>query len=271
MHKWDLRLKQQQHHQQQEQQQGRANATNNSSDSSSSDSSGGLLASMQAVFDGGGVANSSNYMALVLMFPALTRLWQWLAFNWPDRKLRALAKVGLNEASSMSAVLHGLGEGLWYSGTQAAECGGWLVSRLNWSHTGCVGDNPQPPTTCSEGSLADLHCHCRCVVFMRFLSVCPLLPLPVMAIQARSYMRHASLQLLHTWRPPPPPQAQHTTAALGTTTTPEATPPLAATSTDKQPLSTPGAFPATLLEARDKQTGQALSDEQVCETVVVLM
>lgn len=48
---------------------------------------------MQAVFDGGGVSNSSAYMAPVLLFPAPTRLWQWLAFHWPDKTLRDLSKV----------------------------------------------------------------------------------------------------------------------------------------------------------------------------------
>ena len=48
---------------------------------------------MQSVFDGGGVANSSAYMAVVLLFPSLTPLWHWLAYHWPDRKLKQLAQV----------------------------------------------------------------------------------------------------------------------------------------------------------------------------------
>lgn len=48
---------------------------------------------MQAVFDGGGVANSSAYIAPLLMFPALTPFWQWLAYHWPDRQLARLAQV----------------------------------------------------------------------------------------------------------------------------------------------------------------------------------
>jgi hypothetical protein len=79
--------------QQQQQQQRPEQADTNSSSSSSSTNS--LLANMQAVFDGGGVTNSSAYMAPVLLFPALTRLWQWLAFHCPDRTLKKLAKVNL--------------------------------------------------------------------------------------------------------------------------------------------------------------------------------
>jgi hypothetical protein len=52
-----------------------------------------LLTAIKAVFEGGGVANSSNYLPLVLLFPLLAPLVQWLAFSWPDAKLARLAKV----------------------------------------------------------------------------------------------------------------------------------------------------------------------------------
>jgi hypothetical protein len=52
-----------------------------------------LLTAIKAVFEGGGVANSSNYLPLVLLFPLLAPLVQWLAFRWPDAKLARLAKV----------------------------------------------------------------------------------------------------------------------------------------------------------------------------------
>jgi hypothetical protein len=52
-----------------------------------------LLTAIKAVFEGGGVANSSNYLPLVLLFPLLAPLVQALAYRWPDAKLARLAKV----------------------------------------------------------------------------------------------------------------------------------------------------------------------------------
>jgi hypothetical protein len=88
----DLQQLEQQLQQQQQQQASQAAASGST----------GLLSHMQAVFDGGGVANSSLYMAPVLMFPGLTRLWQWLAYRCPDRKLRILAKVRFHTCSCCS-------------------------------------------------------------------------------------------------------------------------------------------------------------------------
>jgi hypothetical protein len=54
---------------------------------------GSLLTAIKAVFEGGGVANSSSYLPLVLLFPLLAPVVQWLAYRWPDAKLARLAKV----------------------------------------------------------------------------------------------------------------------------------------------------------------------------------
>lgn len=56
-----------------------------------------LLSAIKAVFQGGGVANGSAYLPLVLLFPAAAPLVQWAAYHWPDAKLAQLAKVSKEE------------------------------------------------------------------------------------------------------------------------------------------------------------------------------
>lgn len=75
----------------------------------------------------------------------------------------------------------------------------------------------------------------------------PTLPLLLLLLQARHRVRQVSLTLLHSWRP------TDSAASSKDSTAP------------KQHLNgvEPGAFPRTLLEARDKDTEQPLSGEQV--------
>lgn len=71
-------------------------------------------------------------------------------------------------------------------------------------------------------------------------------------LQARQHIRQVSLQLLQAWKPPPAQTSTPSNTACGCDR-----------AADSLEVPQPGAFPCTLLAARDKDTGQALSDEQV--------
>ncbi|WIA29661.1 hypothetical protein OEZ86_012145 [Tetradesmus obliquus] len=135
-----------------------------------------LLAAIKAVFEGGGVANSSNYLPLVLLFPLLAPLVQALAYRWPDAKLARLAK-------------------------------------------------------------------------------------------ARAKIRQVSMQLVQGWRGHPQQQQQQqqqdAQSAGNGCITPAGGVPEPAAGALSGTAGAPGTFPGLMLAARDKETGQQLTDEQV--------
>jgi hypothetical protein len=149
-----------------------SNSSSNSSSSGGGD--GELLAAIKAVFDGGGVTNSSNYLVPVLLFPALAPLMQAAAYRCPDAKLTALA-------------------------------------------------------------------------------------------QARSVVRRLSLQLLQLWRP----AAASGAAGSGGASNGAGGGSRQAGGSKTQQTQQPGTFPALMLAAQDRETGQPLSDEVVSSSTAL--
>ena len=99
------------------------------------------------------------------------------------------------------------------------------------------------------------------------LPLLPLLPSSLLQ-QARQRIRQVSLFLVHTWRPTIGGSSSRITDSKHSDNggVQEARAAAAAAAVvDGSELGVPGVFPGTLLQARDKETGQPLSDEHVSE------